>query len=477
MVKNRAITTSLSMNSTLTFDPISPISNSSHELSGGTIHKHTPSSIEDERCASPSNSESTSAGRSMKLSDGSDSGYATSNPSVGQQPSEETVILTDSQKARASWRTPGHKPCCNVLYKISDGFTLEKVDLMLELPLLLSNVTNERMTAFVPLQLSEFKEPKDMMEVVADAFEGHRRANVKFGYTHSAITDETVVINAHTGFGMLVDWDLAGNNVNSRLSRSGTCYFESIGLLKDPCRKVMLQDNLESFFYVTLYSALKFVRNNHCVCDTHLIIQAIFKNQTAGNCTMPGYTKRQMIRERGYIRPDFKFTKNAGLNRWHRGAAFEEYYTWLDRWQPVAAAIWKLEDKLPARPLKGTMLYDHSYLAALFDEAIATPDEVNSIALLAAASTRVVHPWEEAGWEKLTPAEKFDKVPSTEYRRQLWWEKVGLPLWKEIVLPELSALPIELSVEHEDDDREPYEPDDGEIEDDDPYVPYEPYIV
>ncbi|KAJ3504269.1 hypothetical protein NLJ89_g8019 [Agrocybe chaxingu] len=485
MVKNTTTGSGSSSMSSI-FDPISLASHSSHELHGGTVYyKHTPR-IEDERNAFPSN-DSTTAGLSIMSNYGSYSDYATSNTTVSRQQAKErrarAGYFPDCVRKETPSESRDYKPGHSSVYKIGDDLSLKLVSIGLDAPSNAATIgaaarCHIRMEALVLLSLSDFKEPKEIMEIVADAFEGHRRTNVKSGYIHGAITDETIVIDAHTGFGMLADWDLAGDNVNGLLSRSGTRFFESIGLLKEPRRKATLQDDLESFFYVALYSALKFAQHNRCACDTRLIIQAVFENQAAGDCTMPGYTKRQMIRDWGYIGPDFRFKKNLGLNMWHRGAvrAFEEYYSWLDRWQRAAADIWGREDEASARPPRGTILYDHCYLAALFDEAISTPDEVDSVAPPAAASARVVRPWEEAGWEQLTPVEKFAKVPSTEYRGQLWWEKAGLPLWKEIVLPEPKALPVKSSSEQEDNDEELYVPDDGEIEDDDPYVPYEPYI-
>lgn len=159
------------------------------------------------------------------------------------------------------------------------------------------------------------------MQAVYDAFIAHQDAYEKCGILHRDVSGNNVMMK-HDGRGILNDWDQARKvadmaNGPRQPFRSGTWYFMSILLLERPGKLQDLQDDIESFVYVVLYHAIRYM--NHTGADkVPSIMEGIFddyKIDSRGNCR-GGAGKRLLLNDWTYLDLDFASWGNAPLRRW-----------------------------------------------------------------------------------------------------------------------------------------------------------------
>jgi len=141
----------------------------------------------------------------------------------------------------------------------------------------------------------------------------------------------------------------------------------SIKLLKDPTDLHELQDDLESFCYVVIYLALRYLPHNKVS-----ILPAIMANVFEHHYNVPtgvfgGNGKDSMVASRGYIGKDLAFINNEPLTSWIDVALrfLKDWYDYLDqsiRYMPLGATLLELKD----RPL-----CDHEALDQTFQTALA----------------------------------------------------------------------------------------------------------
>ncbi|KAF8503151.1 kinase-like domain-containing protein, partial [Hysterangium stoloniferum] len=114
--------------------------------------------------------------------------------------------------------------------------------------------------------LSDFRDTKEMVTAVRDAIVAHGDAYDKAENFHRDISSGNILITA-TGGGLLIDWDLCKmlNQIHQRQAhteRTGTWQFMAARLLVVPTPGQLpaipdRADDLESFFYVLLWIALR----------------------------------------------------------------------------------------------------------------------------------------------------------------------------------------------------------------------------
>ena len=113
----------------------------------------------------------------------------------------------------------------------------------------------------------------------------------------------------------------------------------SIKLLKNPTDLHELQDDLESFCYVMLYLALRYLPHNKVS-----VLPAIMANVFEHHYNMPtavlgGAGKIAMVNDRIYIGEDLEFTENKPLTAWIDSAftIIEDWYNSVRRWRRITS--------------------------------------------------------------------------------------------------------------------------------------------
>ncbi|KIM35916.1 hypothetical protein M413DRAFT_449536 [Hebeloma cylindrosporum] len=233
------------------------------------------------------------------------------------------------------------------------------------------------LTDFVGHRITKFKSSHELMKAIYDAYLAHTDAFKICGILHRDISIGNVLRSVE-GNGILNDWDMARRvkDIHSgprQPGRTGTWLFMSIKLLKDPTDLHVLQDDLESFCYLVLYIALRYLPHNK-VSTLADIMKNVFENHydlADGVCG--GLGKTSMVHDRRFIGRDLKFTDNAPLTNWIE-VALRIIKDWLDyRAQSSGQQQCALPGpsfntmtlKLEDRPMR-----DHGYLDLNFRTAL-----------------------------------------------------------------------------------------------------------
>ncbi|KAL0566099.1 hypothetical protein V5O48_015921 [Marasmius crinis-equi] len=163
----------------------------------------------------------------------------------------------------------------------------------LNLPDLDARVHQRFCLAEVCHPLSRFGTTKELTTAVCDAIEGHQHAYQK-GYLHRDISYGNVMFVRRCSAtrelswcGLLLDWDMALtlDDVNARHNeRMGTAPYVSIKQLTFtpiPRRPHNVSDDLESFYWLLLFVALRWCRWNQGPCGLERILEAVFNDSEA----------------------------------------------------------------------------------------------------------------------------------------------------------------------------------------------------
>ncbi|TFK86011.1 hypothetical protein K466DRAFT_524948 [Polyporus arcularius HHB13444] len=130
----------------------------------------------------------------------------------------------------------------------------------------------------VGLSMSHFRNAKELVTLVTMCIIAHRNA-YNVGVTHRDVSSGNVLIHiketivegklVQTRVGLLIDWELSKRNDTSAslrlLDRVGTWQFMSVYTLNHPSAAISIPDEIEAFFHVLLYYAIRFLRHN---CDS-----------------------------------------------------------------------------------------------------------------------------------------------------------------------------------------------------------------
>lgn len=200
--------------------------------------------------------------------------------------------------------------------------------------------------------MTEFDSSKQLLQVVLDAFIAHQEAYEKSKVLHRDISINNILISKDGEHGVLYDWDLAITRKEEvkpqrEYERTGAWQFMSAYLLSDPDKIHNLQDDMESFFHVILYLALRFLPHN----KENLI--SMIMNQVFDSCfvedgiTLGGRGKFLLQK---YIGRDFKMVNNRPLDDWIDVASFCTKQ-WTDYWETTRMVPNPEVEKLRARIL------------------------------------------------------------------------------------------------------------------------------
>ncbi|KAI9061471.1 hypothetical protein FKP32DRAFT_1594454 [Trametes sanguinea] len=132
----------------------------------------------------------------------------------------------------------------------------------------------------VGMRLVDMQYGRQLLQVIADCVYAHKQAVVKANVMHRDISGGNILIlprarvNPKTGqrfmkwTGLLVDWELSKPTGKPALphprqpERTGTWQFMSSAVLSDHKKDIEISDELESFFHVTLYYAVRYLKSN-----------------------------------------------------------------------------------------------------------------------------------------------------------------------------------------------------------------------
>ncbi|KAI0641693.1 hypothetical protein C8Q79DRAFT_287183 [Trametes meyenii] len=166
----------------------------------------------------------------------------------------------------------------------------------------------------VAMPLTKFQNGRQLVSIILDCVVAHQDA-FKAGIVHRDVSGGNILIYPKVAYdidtneagmnwsGLLADWELSkpvvekgGLHRARQPERTGTWQYMSVAVLSKHSRIVQISDELESFFHVTLYYAVRYLRSN---CrDVGAFIEAFFDsyNVTQDNKYECGTKKLQVMK-------------------------------------------------------------------------------------------------------------------------------------------------------------------------------------
>ncbi|KAI0641671.1 hypothetical protein C8Q79DRAFT_285646 [Trametes meyenii] len=175
----------------------------------------------------------------------------------------------------------------------------------------------------VAMNLKSFQHGLQLVSIIYDCVIAHRDAMTDAKIMHRDISGGNILIFpkalSHSASGqmiikwtgLLADWELSKPVHDKRApprarqpERTGTWQFMSVGVLSEPTKVIETIDELESFFHVTLYYAVRYLRSN---CrDVGAFIEDYFDSYglSDGQYTC-GTLKKAVMAKHGQILQDY----------------------------------------------------------------------------------------------------------------------------------------------------------------------------
>ncbi|KIM35933.1 hypothetical protein M413DRAFT_32162 [Hebeloma cylindrosporum] len=226
------------------------------------------------------------------------------------------------------------------------------------------------LTDVIGHRISTFQSSQQLTQAIYDAYLAHTNAFSICGILHRDISVGNILLSLG-GTGILNDWDMARKVKDIRTGprqpgRTGTWLFMSIKLLKDPTDLHELQDDLESFCYVVIYLALRYLPHNKVSVLPAIMANVFEHHYNVPNGVLGGNGKDSMVLTRGYIGKDLNYTNNEPLTSWVDAALrlFRDWYLYFD-----GANI--ADGPLRLVALKDQPLRDHEAFGQIFQAALA----------------------------------------------------------------------------------------------------------
>ncbi|KAG6812841.1 hypothetical protein H0H92_015939 [Tricholoma furcatifolium] len=207
---------------------------------------------------------------------------------------------------------------------------------------IIRRIHHRMVTDVIGKPLKTFASSKHMMQVVSDAFTAHRQAYEKCTYIHRDISSQNVIICMKTNKGILNDWDLAKKEddiAHRRHERTGTWEFMSCLILLNKQPYHLIQDDMESFFHLVLYHALRYLPHNQAHRTATIMDQLFNQQQVAEEHVTGGENKRSMFASTAYVK-ELTFVSKP-LNIW-LDTCLDIFHEWLERVDPPRATnrVW-----------------------------------------------------------------------------------------------------------------------------------------
>ncbi|KAJ8519090.1 hypothetical protein ONZ45_g3926 [Pleurotus djamor] len=151
--------------------------------------------------------------------------------------------------------------------------------------------------------LSAFPDSKTLIQAIFDAFVGHQQAYKKCKILHRDVSAGNILI-LDNGHGLLSDWDLAkeiarlGEAARTH-ERTGTWAFMSVELSAQPDKCHSVQDDIESFFWVVFYHAIRYAAHDYP--DVRSVISKVFDECYFHASKVVGGTAKHMLITKGTV--------------------------------------------------------------------------------------------------------------------------------------------------------------------------------
>ncbi|KAI0359590.1 hypothetical protein OH77DRAFT_1395667, partial [Trametes cingulata] len=132
--------------------------------------------------------------------------------------------------------------------------------------------------AEVGLPMSAFSDSRELVGLIAWCIQAHHQAYTRKGYIHRDISAGNVLIypkpmktpegkTEEIRTGLLTDWELAKSIYDAddgprQPDRTGTWQFMSASSLMNTSKRIIVQDDMESFFHLLLYFAIRYLPHN-----------------------------------------------------------------------------------------------------------------------------------------------------------------------------------------------------------------------
>ncbi|KAF9232709.1 hypothetical protein BU15DRAFT_54716 [Melanogaster broomeanus] len=154
----------------------------------------------------------------------------------------------------------------------------------------------------VGVRLTNFSSSRELVRAVHDAIIAHQCAWV-LGILHRDISVGNIIIFLLQGY--LIDWDLAKSvdiDVPRRITRTGTWQFMSAHLVEDSAALHTFVDDMESAFWVLLWTCLMFSKSTLSTERRSIFIRDNFDVTAMGNCG--GQGKGNFLRSQRTLTPE-----------------------------------------------------------------------------------------------------------------------------------------------------------------------------
>ncbi|KAJ8519091.1 hypothetical protein ONZ45_g3920 [Pleurotus djamor] len=169
---------------------------------------------------------------------------------------------------------------------------------------LISRVVTRLVIAELGRSLSQFSQSKAMIYAVYHAFQAHRDAFTICHILHRDISAGNILILSN-GSGILIDWDLSKGiaqlvGPGRTPERTGTWAFMSINLSSQPDKLQSVYDDIESFFWVIVYFAIRYTSHNHST-DVRSMMNKLFEECRIDGPDFTGGSCKALLISRGTL--------------------------------------------------------------------------------------------------------------------------------------------------------------------------------
>ncbi|KAI0660068.1 hypothetical protein C8Q70DRAFT_1132735 [Cubamyces menziesii] len=204
------------------------------------------------------------------------------NPrSDSSSPSQPLPLNATQSIANSSGAAPGSSKIGSSMKAKRSASDMERVDYREDCPLR-RHKHYRLVVEEVGMELKKFKRGRQLMKVIYDCVVAHRDAVTKTNIMHRDVSGGNILIfprpvndpslgsmHMMRWGGLLVDWELSKPITQQGVSpqarqpeRTGTLQFMSVAMLTENSKVVEIADELESFFHVILYNAVRYLASN-----------------------------------------------------------------------------------------------------------------------------------------------------------------------------------------------------------------------
>ncbi|CDO71499.1 hypothetical protein BN946_scf184909.g93 [Trametes cinnabarina] len=235
----------------------------------------------------------------------------------------------------------------------------------------------------VGIRLVDFQHGRQLLQVIFDCVHAHQQAVVQANIMHRDVSGGNILIlprdmiHPKSGKlvmkwrGILVDWELSKPTGKAALSRprqpertasvlsfiisdyiilisypQGTWQFMSAAVLSDHSKAIEISDELESFFHVTLYYAVRYLHSN--CADVGAFVEGYFDAYTVENDVYHCGEKKSATTMDGTLKAD---SSGAPL---HFGSRLDVFFQQALQWFKAHYAVKAYEDHQSAQPQTST---------------------------------------------------------------------------------------------------------------------------